>query len=162
MSNPENNLRFNAAYFSTEYTDMQVSAFNGSTFIVSNAAEADITGFEFDLTWAPTDDLIVGASATSLNFEYGNFIAACTGDQLVAFAIANGTPAGAGCTQDLKGKAGNFAPELSAHLYANYFTSISEKEVIYTLAANYRDDFNSSGIGDISCLLYTSPSPRDS
>ena len=149
MTNPENNLRFNAAYFSTEYTDMQVSAFNGSTFIVSNAAEADITGFEFDLTWAPADDLIVGASATSLNFEYGNFIAACTGDQLVAFAIANGTRAGAGCTQDLKGKAGNFAPELSAHLYANYFASIANKEVIFTMAANYRDDFNSSGIGDI-------------
>ena len=34
-------------------------------------------------------------------------------------------------------------------MYANYFTSISEKEVIYTLSANYRDDFNSSGIGDI-------------
>ena len=149
MNSPENNLRFNAAYFSTDYSDMQVSAFNGSTFIVSNAAEAEITGFEFDLTWAPTNDLVIGASATSLNFEYGNFIAACTGDQSVAYAIANDASGGAGCTQDLQGKAGNFAPELSAHLYANYFSSINGNEVVYTLAANYRDDFNSSGIADI-------------
>ena len=149
MDSPENNLRFNAAYFSTDYTDMQVSAFNGSTFIVSNAAEAEITGFEFDLTWAPTDDLVIGTSATSLNFEYGSFIAACTGDQSVAYAIANGAPKGAGCTQDLQGQAGNFAPELSAHLYANYFSSINGNEVVYTLAANYRDDFNSSGIAEV-------------
>ena len=74
MNMPENNLRFNAAYFSTDYKDMQVSAFNGSTFIVSNAAEAEITGFEVDTTWAPTDSLIIGGSITTLDFAYGSFI----------------------------------------------------------------------------------------
>ena len=147
MSMPDNNLRLNAAYFSTDYSDMQVSAFNGSTFVVSNAAEAEITGLEFDATWAPTDSLVIGGSATTLDFAYGSFIAACTGDQDVAYRIAN--PGKRDCTQNLSGKPGNFAPELSAHLYANYFTSTSGgSELIYTLAANYVSEFNSSGLND--------------
>ena len=157
MDMPENNLRFNAAYFSTDYKDMQVSAFNGSTFIVSNAAEAEITGFEVDTTWAPTDSLIIGGSITTLDFAYGSFIAACTGDQDVAYRAARpetwpSTPAGRAarkCNQDLAGKAGNFAPETSAHLYANYFTSLSGgSELTYTIAANYVSEFNSTGVAD--------------
>jgi len=157
MNMPENNLRFNAAYFSTDYKDMQVSAFNGSTFIVSNAAEAEITGFEVDTTWAPTDSLIIGGSITTLDFAYGSFIAACTGDQDVAYRAARpetwpSTPAGRAarkCNQDLAGKAGNFAPETSAHLYANYFTSLSGgSELTYTIAANYVSEFNSTGVAD--------------
>ena len=157
MDMPENNLRFNAAYFSTDYKDMQVSAFNGSTFIVSNAAEAEITGFEVDTTWAPTDSLIIGGSITTLDFEYGSFIAACTGDQDVAYRAVRpetwpSTAAGRAarqCNQDLAGKAGNFAPETSAHLYANYFTSLSGgSELIYTIAANYVSEFNSTGVAD--------------
>ena len=157
MNMPENNLRFNAAYFSTDYKDMQVSAFNGSTFIVSNAAEAEITGFEVDTTWAPTDSLIIGGSITTLDFEYGSFIAACTGDQDVAYRAVRpetwpSTAAGRAarqCNQDLAGKAGNFAPETSAHLYANYFTSLSGgSELIYTIAANYVSEFNSTGVAD--------------
>ena len=157
MNMPENNIRFNAAYFSTDYKDMQVSAFNGSTFIVSNAAEAEITGFEVDTTWAPTDSLIIGGSITTLDFEYGSFIAACTGDQDVAYRAVRpetwpSTAAGRAarqCNQDLAGKAGNFAPETSAHLYANYFTSLSGgSELIYTIAANYVSEFNSTGVAD--------------
>ena len=157
MNMPENNLRINAAYFSTDYKDMQVSAFNGSTFIVSNAAEAEITGFEVDTTWAPTDSLIIGGSITTLDFEYGSFIAACTGDQDVAYRAVRpetwpSTAAGRAarqCNQDLAGKAGNFAPETSAHLYANYFTSLSGgSELIYTIAANYVSEFNSTGVAD--------------
>ena len=153
---PENNLRFNAAYFSTDYKDMQVSAFNGSTFIVSNAAEAEITGFEVDTTWAPTDSLVIGGSITTLDFEYGAFTAACTGDQDVAYRSTRPqtwpTPQGIPfrqCNQDLAGKAGNFAPETSASMYANYYSSLSGgSELVYTIAANYVSEFNSTGVAD--------------
>ena len=64
-----------------------------------------------------------------------------------AYRIAN--PGKRDCTQNLSGKPGNFAPELSAHLYANYFSSTSGgSELIYTLAANYVSEFNSSGLND--------------
>ena len=157
MDMPENNLRFNAAYFSTDYKDMQVSAFNGSTFIVSNAAEADISGFEVDTTWAPTDSLVIGGSITTLDFEYGAFTAACTGDQDVTYRSTRpatwvSTPAGRAarqCNQDLAGKAGNFAPETSASIYANYFASTNGgNELVYTIAANYVSEFNSTGVAD--------------
>ncbi|MFL2725090.1 MAG: TonB-dependent receptor [Gammaproteobacteria bacterium] len=152
---PDQNLRLNAAYFSTDYRDMQVSAFNGATFVVSNAAEAEITGFEFDATWAPTDNVLIGGSLTTLDFAYGAFTASCTGDQDVAYRAARpetwptANRALRQCTQDLKGKAGNFAPETSAHVYANYFSSTNGgNELVYTIAANHVSEFNSSGVAD--------------
>tara|TARA_S200000501_G_C20850956_1_gene755629 strand:+ start:434 stop:2860 length:2427 start_codon:yes stop_codon:yes gene_type:complete len=148
IDNPEKNFRFNIAYFSTDYEDMQVSAFDGSAFRVSNAAEAEITGIEIDSTWAPSSNLLIGASATTLDFEYTDFLGSCTGDQNVAYAIANSSPGGAGCQQDMSGKAGNFAPELSASIFAEYYTAMAGNELVYSIAANYVDEFNSSGTAD--------------
>ena len=85
---PEKSLRANFAYFKTDYKDLQVSAFNGSAFVVSNAAQAEIDGVEIDVTWAPTDNLIIGGSITSLDFAYESFTgAACTADQEVDLSL---------------------------------------------------------------------------
>ena len=52
-------MRFNATYYSIEWTDIQVSQFdpvhvNFITFI-ENAADADIRGLEADMLYYPTD-----------------------------------------------------------------------------------------------------------
>jgi outer membrane receptor protein involved in Fe transport len=49
MNFPERSLRASIAYFSTDYTDMQVSIFNGSSFQVSNAGESEIDGLKQNL-----------------------------------------------------------------------------------------------------------------
>jgi len=49
MDFPERSLRASFAYFSTDYTDMQVSIFNGSSFQVSNAGESEIDGVKWVL-----------------------------------------------------------------------------------------------------------------
>ena len=63
-------MRFNATYYSIEWTDIQVSQFdpvhvNFITFI-ENAADADIRGLEADMLYYPTDTLTISA-ALSLN-----------------------------------------------------------------------------------------------
>ena len=112
MDFPERSLRASIAYFSTDYTDMQVSIFNGSSFQVSNAGESEIDGVEAEFTWAPTDNIVIGGSATTLDFAYGAYVGGCTADQEVAYRLANLTKIG--CVQNQAGQTGNNAPELAA------------------------------------------------
>jgi outer membrane receptor protein involved in Fe transport len=144
---PENSFRANIAYFSTDYEDLQVSAWNGSAFVVSNAAQAEIDGLEMDMTWAPTDSFLVGGSVTSLDFAYSSFdTGACTADQEFANRLATGSRS---CTQDQTGQTGNYAPELSANIFMNYFQALSnDKQMVLSLNANYQDEFGSAGDND--------------
>ena len=55
-------LRFNAAAFYMDYTDLQVVRFgptldnpNFGQFVTENAGEAEIMGIETEFTWAPSD-----------------------------------------------------------------------------------------------------------
>jgi outer membrane receptor protein involved in Fe transport len=63
-------VRLNATYYNIEWTDIQVSQFDPANIsiltFVENAADADISGFEADLLWYPTDTLTI-AAAISLN-----------------------------------------------------------------------------------------------
>jgi outer membrane receptor protein involved in Fe transport len=126
---PDQNLRANIAAFSTEYMDMQVSAFVGASFVVSNAGASTIEGFEGDFEWSPLDALYVGGAFTYLDFTFDEFIGGCTAAQDIAFRAANNntvnTPMGpmviyGTCSQDLKGQTGVNAPEMSSSLYAKY------------------------------------------
>lgn len=61
-----NTLRLNAAIFTSDYTDMQVTyrgpAPAGVAPFITNAGKASIDGAELELTWAPTADWIIEAS----------------------------------------------------------------------------------------------------
>lgn len=139
MNFPERNLRASVAYFSTDYTDMQVSIFNGSSFQVSNAGESEIDGIEAEFTWAPTDNIVIGGSATTLDFAYGAYIGGCTADQEVAYRLTNLTKIG--CVQNQAGQTGNNAPELAASMYANYYNNLSaDWDMVLSVNANYQDE----------------------
>jgi outer membrane receptor protein involved in Fe transport len=139
MNFPERSLRASIAYFSTDYTDMQVSIFNGSSFQVSNAGESEIDGVEAEFTWAPTDNIVIGGSATTLDFAYGAYVGGCTADQEVAYRLANLTKIG--CVQNQAGQTGNNAPELAASMYANYYNNLSaDWDMVLSVNANYQDE----------------------
>jgi outer membrane receptor protein involved in Fe transport len=121
----DQNLRANIAAFSTEYLDMQVSAFVGASFVVSNAGASTIEGFEGDFEWSPLDGLYVGGAFTYLDFTFDQFIGGCTAAQDIAYRAANnntvnysnGADGNYGtCSQDLTGQTGVNAPEMSSSL----------------------------------------------
>jgi outer membrane receptor protein involved in Fe transport len=125
----DQNLRANIAAFNTEYLDMQVSAFVGASFVVSNAGASTIEGFEGDFEWSPLDGLYVGGAFTYLDFTFDQFIGGCTAAQDIAYRAANNTtvntPRGpqviyGTCSQDLQGQTGVNAPEMSSSLFAKY------------------------------------------
>lgn len=68
--------RLNIAAFSMDYQDLQVTQTDDGCLcnITDNAADAEILGAEFELTFAATDRLTLWAGATFLDTEYIAFV----------------------------------------------------------------------------------------
>lgn len=64
-------LRFNSAFFYSDYTDMIVAANRGgiATF-QTNAAKATIKGLETEITWVPVDSMLVNLAYGFTDAEY--------------------------------------------------------------------------------------------
>ena len=68
----DNTLRFNGSLFFLDISDLQVTIFDTSIvnlFFSDNAADAEVTGLEGDITWAPTSNLTMGAAFSFLDTE---------------------------------------------------------------------------------------------
>jgi iron complex outermembrane receptor protein len=73
-------MRLNAAFFSNEYEDIQITQlvcelpfppfFGPPCLQPGNAGAADVTGFELEVEWHPTDNFLIDAMVSSLDFEY--------------------------------------------------------------------------------------------
>jgi len=67
----------NLAYFRSDYTNLQVSTFDGTAgFLVGNAGKAKSQGVDGELRFAASDRLSLGLAATYLNAKYVSFTTA--------------------------------------------------------------------------------------
>jgi len=66
--------RLNLAAFYSDYEDKQEQFFNGLIQVTANAAAAEITGFEADLTLLATDWLTLGGALGYQNAEYDAYV----------------------------------------------------------------------------------------
>jgi hypothetical protein len=88
-------MQLNWAAYSSSYENLQVSTFVGLGFIVANAAEAKIEGFEFDVNFQATQNLRLSLAMGFNDGAYGSFPGAgCSAIQqngLRALAAASAT-----------------------------------------------------------------------
>ena len=90
----DNRLRLNAAVFSYDYKDLQVSYIainpltNQAGTITANAAKAKNTGFELEAKMAVSDSGTINAAMGLLNAKYGDFIFPVTSTRPVAINLA--------------------------------------------------------------------------
>jgi outer membrane receptor protein involved in Fe transport len=88
-------MQLNWAAYSSSYENLQVSTFVGLGFIVANAAEAEIEGFEFDVNFQATQNLRLSLAMGFNDGAYGSFPGAgCSAIQqngLRALAAASAT-----------------------------------------------------------------------
>ncbi len=77
-------LRFNAAAFFTDYTDLQVLALIGVAPTTQNAAQAQIKGFELELSARPVAELTLDAGVGYVDAEYTSI-----GAQVVGLSTAS-------------------------------------------------------------------------
>ncbi|MEM8661046.1 MAG: TonB-dependent receptor [Pseudomonadota bacterium] len=126
----------NFAVFRTEFDNLQVSAFQGDSFIVGNAADVTSQGVELDGVVLLSEAWTLSVAMAYLDAEYGNFPnASCTVDQSNAFEEAGG--AMGSCQQDLSGRELPFAPEWSGVVSLDYRESWGEFLVTGTAEADY-------------------------
>ena len=98
-----NTLRFNGSLFFLDITDLQTTIFDTSIvnlFFSDNAADAEVTGLEGDITWAPTSNLTMGAAFSFLDTEITETLTPSTDVQ--------------------KGLELAYAPEFQGNLWARY------------------------------------------
>jgi outer membrane receptor protein involved in Fe transport len=139
-------MTLNWAAFYTEYDDLQTSIFQGVSFAVTNAAQAEIQGLEFDMMWQATESLRIGLNGAYLDAEYKDYATApCTAVQLDADGLC-GTGQPGASINDLSGQTTTFAPEYTAsatfdynHVFGNGMQFFASGEV------NYSDEFETQG-----------------
>ncbi|MBD2859449.1 TonB-dependent receptor [Spongiibacter sp. KMU-158] len=66
----DNSLRINGAFFFYEYTDQQFINVVGISNFLENAGGSEIMGFEAEVWWAATDDLVVQLGVGIIESEY--------------------------------------------------------------------------------------------
>lgn len=62
-------LRFNAALFKLDYTDLQVYELLGLTLVTSNA-QAEVDGYELESAFAVSNNITIGGSFTHMDAKY--------------------------------------------------------------------------------------------
>ncbi len=73
--------RFNVAGFYTDFDGLQVAAFNGISYVVSNAASATIKGIEFETMLVPAAGFLLGLNGAYTDAQYDEFSRApCTAE----------------------------------------------------------------------------------
>lgn len=82
------NFAFNVAIFDQSIEGFQSNVFTGTGFALANAGKQSTTGFEFDTTWAVTDNFSVTAAGTYLDPVYDSFPNSASGD------LSGETPSG--------------------------------------------------------------------
>ncbi|TQV84012.1 TonB-dependent receptor [Exilibacterium tricleocarpae] len=127
--------QLNFALFYTEYDNLQVSSFDGTVFVVTNAAAATTQGLEVDGIWRLTENLTVTGAFAWLDTEFDEFdTAACS--------VAQNPQNDPTCTQDLAGEDLTFAPELTANLGVQYVRPLTDSLELRTrLDVNYSDEY---------------------
>jgi iron complex outermembrane receptor protein len=118
----------NLSVFRTEFDDLQVSNFDGTSFIVGNAAKATVQGIEADFSMLIIENLQLDTSVAFLDAQYDEFPnAQCTAEELAANSA---------CTNDLGGKDLIRAPAWSANIGLQYAVQVPALQAQLTFAAD--------------------------
>lgn len=125
-------LFIGAAYFTTDYEDLQVSAWNGSFFNIRNAAETEVDGFEVDMVWSVNEHWRLSGSLGILDGEYSSYPdGSCTEPDHVI----------PGCITDLSGEDLAYSPDYSGTLDLEYSNQVGDSLTFTgTLGVTFRDD----------------------
>jgi iron complex outermembrane receptor protein len=138
----DNTLRLNAAVFTADYTDMQITfrgpAPNGVAPFLTNAGKASIEGAELEATWVP-GDFLIEASVGYLDAQLDDL------DNVPMAVLPPGLQ---------EGNALPFAPQWQAHLGLSYTQHLGRFELTPRVDLSYKDttQFDATNTREIAQL----------
>lgn len=131
-------LRVNSALFQTDYSGIQrtVPTIVGGVIsnTIVNAASARIRGLEAEVTVSPTNELLLGVSATFLDPVFKNF----------SIPVSTATP-GVFTQQDVSETPYSFAAKKSFSVFADYTVPLGADELNLRADYAFRGDSFTSG-----------------
>lgn len=128
----------NAAYFHTQYEDLQVSIFDGRVgFNVGNAAEAITQGIELDGRWKLTESITIAGALAWLDFEFDDYPnGQCTAEERIRTGEEQ-------C--DFSGFTNQYVADWSGNFIISHYTTLGENlQLSSNLDAIFTTDFNPS------------------
>lgn len=145
-------MNFNAAIFQMQFDNLQTSVYDGTQFIIGNAATAEVSGLELDGQWLATDNLKFSGSAAFLDATYGEY------KNTQCPIGPNGVKEDAACVDgqgDLSGRRLERTPEVELNLSAAYNRDIANNlslsamvDMYYSSDLYVRQDFSPNGLQD--------------
>ncbi len=149
----DRSMRINSALFYQDFTDKQVTSqiVDENGFLQSRIrnADAEIYGAEVDITWVPTDALMLHASYTYLQSEYKDFTQLTSSPGVIAYTGGCDlvtTPAGqTTCQVNFSGNELERAPRNSFVGLARYSANITANiDWFVEMQSTFRDERFSS------------------
>ena len=137
MSLADGAAELGVAWYMTDYTDLQVSQFDGTLgFNVTNAGEAKVQGIEADGRWAVSENITMTGSLAYLDFNYEKFPnSQCYFQQVDTDGVDDKL-----C--DAGGARKEYTPELQANVGASWVGDIAEGLVLNaSLDLSYMDEY---------------------
>lgn len=149
----EGRAYLNAALFYMEFDNLQTSSYDGTRFIIQNAASAEVEGFELEGSWLATSNLQLSGALGYVDATYDEFL----GAQCIVIDAA-GTPQDPNCVdgeEDLSGERLERSPKWEANLSADWQAEIGRNLLFLTSLSMYysgnyyvRQDFHPLGKQD--------------
>ncbi|MGB1088560.1 MAG: TonB-dependent receptor, partial [Alphaproteobacteria bacterium] len=130
--------RANISVFYTEFSDLQVSVFTTTQFVVRNAADAITQGVEFEFMMVPMEGLMLMASG------------AYTDAHFVSYKQGTCTVENGGDFCDLTGQTLQRAPEWTGNFSVSYLNPLGSMpfDLVTGVDLLYQDDFFLADDGD--------------
>ena len=151
--------RVNMAYFQGDYEDVQVSSFEGSGFVVGNAAQTEVEGIEVDFDVAVSESITLSGGFSFLDAKYKEYTnGPCTVDTKLDGSCSSATGG-----QDLSGEPLQFAPDFNGNIGVAFETSLTDNmELMLGMDVLYTDDVVIAPTGDKNIIqkAYTKVNAR--
>jgi len=132
----DNRVRVNLAAYYYDYSGLQVTRASGglnASATTENAAEAEIYGFDADITWLASQSLSITAGLNLLDTEYTDYEAAAKS--------FNGTPGTVNFGFDASGESLLRAPDLSYFVSLTKDFSVGDARVPLIVTYSYTDSY---------------------
>jgi iron complex outermembrane receptor protein len=139
MSLAGGRANLNFAVYTMDFENLQTSSYDGTRFIINNAADASVDGFELEGTWQATNNLRLLAGMAYVDATYGEFD---QGQCIITPEHEQQDPDCIDGTEDMSGERLERVPEWEFNFAAQWRSELSANiELIANLSAYYSSDY---------------------
>jgi iron complex outermembrane receptor protein len=142
----------NIALYTMDFENLQTSSYDGTRFIIQNAASASVDGFEAEFNWQATNHLRLAAAVSYVDATYDDFPG---GQCIITPEHEQRDPDCVDGEENLAGERLERSPEWEANIVADWRSDLTSNSELLAMVSMYysgdyfvRQDFDPHGRQD--------------